>query len=188
MSHEIRTPLTGVLGMAEILSHTSLQPKQAGYVDTLIESGENLRNIINLILDYSKLEAGQMQVNPTAFTLKPMFIVYAAFCNSWINNIWSSEGSEATLMAAAGAVVLFGLAVGLSGAGIRIFGFEHPNAMAILFCSPQKTLAAGVPLANLIFAGHPGLGLILLPIMFYHPLQLLAGGMLINRINKNRQP
>jgi solute carrier family 10 (sodium/bile acid cotransporter), member 7 len=117
-----------------------------------------------------------------------LFIVYAAFCNSWVNNIWSSEGSEATLLAAAGAVLLFSLAVGLSFAGIRIFGFEHPNAMAILFCSPQKTLAAGVPLANLIFAGHPGVGLILLPIMFYHPLQLLAGGILINRINKIRQP
>jgi len=86
MSHEIRTPLTGVLGMAEILSHTSLQPKQAGYVDTLIESGENLRNIINLILDYSKLEAGQMQLNPTAFHLKRFMDntknLFDALCNN----------------------------------------------------------------------------------------------------------
>jgi PAS domain S-box-containing protein len=86
MSHEIRTPLTGVLGMAEILSHTSLKPKQADYVNTLIESGENLRNIINLILDYSKLEAGQMQLNPTAFHLKRFMDntknLFDALCNN----------------------------------------------------------------------------------------------------------
>jgi PAS domain S-box-containing protein len=67
MSHEIRTPLTGVLGMAEILSRSILTTSQRDYLNTLIESGENLRNIINLILDYSKLEAGQMSVNPKPF-------------------------------------------------------------------------------------------------------------------------
>lgn len=70
MSHEIRTPLTGVLGMAEILSKTKLDEKQIEYVNTLTESGENLRSIINLILDFSKLEAGQMALKPSAFDFR----------------------------------------------------------------------------------------------------------------------
>jgi solute carrier family 10 (sodium/bile acid cotransporter), member 7 len=123
----------------------------------------------------------------TAGSLIILFIVYAAFSNSWKSNIWSAQGTETAAVAAIGAMLLFFLALGLSAAGIRLFRFDHENAMAALFCAPQKTLAAGAPLANLIFAGHPGLGMILLPIMFYHPLQLLAGGLLINRINQNRK-
>jgi predicted Na+-dependent transporter len=51
----------------------------------------------------------------------------------------------------------------------------------------QKTLAAGAPLAKLIFAAHPELSLILLPIMLYHPLQLLAGGLIIHLDRASRR-
>jgi PAS domain S-box-containing protein len=70
MSHEIRTPLTGVLGMAEILAKTQLNSQQKDYLHTLVESGENLREIINLILDYSKIEAGQVKPKMTNFRLR----------------------------------------------------------------------------------------------------------------------
>lgn len=115
-----------------------------------------------------------------------LFIVYAAFCNSWQQNIWSTQGNIATLAALTVAALLLTAAMALTAAGTRLLGFNHENAMAALFCAPQKTLAAGAPMANLIFAGNPGLGLILLPIMFYHPLQLIAGGFCINRINRHR--
>lgn len=123
----------------------------------------------------------------TASSLIILFIVHAAFCNSWKQNVWSAHGTEAALVAAAGAALLFFIALGLSAVGIRILRFEHENAMVVLFCAPQKTLAAGAPLANLIFAAHPGFGLILLPVLLYHPLQLLAGGVLINWVNRKRQ-
>jgi sodium/bile acid cotransporter 7 len=51
-------------------------------------------------------------------------------------------------------------------------------------CAPQKTLAAGVPMAQLVFAGHPGLGLILLPVLVYHPVQLIVGAWLIPRLRR----
>jgi PAS domain S-box-containing protein len=70
MSHEIRTPLTGVLGMADILSNTRLDENQKDYLDTLMQSGENLREIINLILDYSKIEAGRVQLKKHVFPLQ----------------------------------------------------------------------------------------------------------------------
>jgi PAS domain S-box-containing protein len=67
MSHEIRTPLTGVLGMAEILSKTPLNETQSDYLETLILSGESLREIINVVLDYSKIEAGGLVLKPEKF-------------------------------------------------------------------------------------------------------------------------
>jgi len=70
MSHEIRTPMNGVLGMAEVLSRTDLDQRQAGYVDIITKSGSALIDIINDILDFSKFEAGKLELDPMPFNLK----------------------------------------------------------------------------------------------------------------------
>lgn len=67
MSHEIRTPLTGIEGMAYILAQTPLNKTQQDYLDTIIASSQGLREIINQILDYSKIEAGRMTIKPRIF-------------------------------------------------------------------------------------------------------------------------
>jgi PAS domain S-box-containing protein len=72
MSHEIRTPLTGVLGMIDILEQTNLSEVQKDYLDTIKTSGENLREIINQVLDYSKIEAGKISINPDVMSFKSL--------------------------------------------------------------------------------------------------------------------
>lgn len=109
-----------------------------------------------------------------------LFIIYTSFCDSIVRGVWSGRG-EAVIIAVIGSVVLFGTVFYIVSGICKAAGFNAADRIAAVFCGSKKSIAAGVPMAQLIFAGDPRLGLILLPLMIYHPLQLVICGVLAGR-------
>ncbi len=117
-----------------------------------------------------------------------LLLVYAAFCNSMVSGLWQTQGNSVIAMAFVGSAVLLAVILLLTTGTARLLKFNHADKVAAVFCATKKSLAAGAPMAALIFGNNPGLGLILLPIMIYHPLQLIICSVMAeNYANRHKQ-
>jgi solute carrier family 10 (sodium/bile acid cotransporter), member 7 len=113
-----------------------------------------------------------------------LLLVYTSFCDSFKEGIWTGNGAGQVIGMTVVCTALFVFVMLLTSGIARALGFSREDRIAAMFCGSKKTLASGVPMAKLIFGAHPGLGLILLPIMIYHPLQLIVCGLLAQRWGK----
>lgn len=113
-----------------------------------------------------------------------LLLVYTSFCDSVQQGVWSGRGAGQIVLITVVCGALFALVMGITALAARACGFSREDRIATIFCGSKKTLASGVPMAKLIFGAHPGVGLILLPIMIYHPLQLIVCGVLAQRWGK----
>ncbi|TLN00026.1 bile acid:sodium symporter [bacterium] len=110
-----------------------------------------------------------------------LLLVYAAFCDSVASGLWREHGASLLALALVGAALILAVVLLLSTWLCRRLGFSAEDEIAAVFCGSKKTLASGVPMAKLLFGAHPALGLIVLPIMFYHQLQLFVCSLLAAR-------
>jgi sodium/bile acid cotransporter 7 len=115
-----------------------------------------------------------------------LFIIYTSFCDSIQRGVWSGQCGATVVMALVGGGVVFGVMFGLLVWVSWALRFPLEDRIAIVFCGSKKTIATGVPLAQVMFGGDPLLGLILLPLLVYHPMQLLICGVLAGRWGRRR--
>lgn len=107
-----------------------------------------------------------------------LMLVYTSFADSVQQGVWSKYGPLVLIETVVGCILLFAIVLGLMLWLARTFSLPVADRIAAVFCGSKKTLASGVPMAHLIFGSNPAIGMILLPIMIYHPLQLAVGGAL----------
>lgn len=110
-----------------------------------------------------------------------LLLVWSAFSDSVADGLWANHGVGliVTTLVVAGAILAFVLT--LSRKTSRAFGFGVEDEITTVFCGSKKTLASGVPMAKVIFGSHPALGVIVLPLMFYHQLQLFVCSVMAQR-------
>lgn len=87
MSHEIRTPMNAVIGFTDLLKKTTLTQAQRDYLDTISESGDILMNLLNDLLDVSKIEAHEARIENVSFDLEGVIEGAIKIASSWIKNI-----------------------------------------------------------------------------------------------------
>ncbi|GAA5787507.1 transporter [Chitiniphilus shinanonensis] len=110
-----------------------------------------------------------------------VLIVYSSFCDSTAAGLWRDYAWWMLLGVGLAVGVLLLLVLLATTLGSRLAGFSRADEVTAVFCGSKKSLASGIPMAKLLFAGHPALGLVVLPIMFYHQLQLVVCSMLARR-------
>ena len=110
-----------------------------------------------------------------------LILVYTTFCDSMKWGVWSNQGFRTVGLTAMGSTLLFFVVFITAGLVCDLLKFNREDRIAAVLCGSKKTLASGVPMAQLIFGTTPSLSLILLPIMIYHPFQLIICGVIAGR-------
>lgn len=110
-----------------------------------------------------------------------ILLVLSAFSDSVASGLWRDHGAELLVKAALGSALFLAVVILLSRFAARAMGMSVEDEIAAVFCGSKKTLASGVPMAKLLFGAHPAVGVIVLPIMFYHQLQLILCSWLAQR-------
>jgi sodium/bile acid cotransporter 7 len=110
-----------------------------------------------------------------------VLIVHASFCESSRAKVWSSYPLLSMVLLFVITAVLLALVLYITTRAARALRFSTEDEIAAVFCGSKKSLANGMPMASVLLAGHAGLGVLVLPMMIYHQLQLVVCSVLAQR-------
>ncbi|NDZ97202.1 bile acid:sodium symporter [Streptomyces sp. SID6673] len=115
-----------------------------------------------------------------------VLVVYSAFSEGVREGIWSMVDASQVVAVAAIAMVLVAVMLVVTRWVPRRLGFDRADVIAIQFCGTKKSLATGLPMATVLFAG-PTVGLIVLPLMIFHQIQLIMCSWLATRYGRDSE-
>jgi sodium/bile acid cotransporter 7 len=110
-----------------------------------------------------------------------VLIVYGAFCNSAVAGLWSRYDPLLIAGVVAMVAALLAIVLTVTTLGARALGFSREDEVAAVFCGSKKSLANGAPIASVLFGSSPAMGMIMLPLLLYHQLQLIVCAVLARR-------
>ena len=115
-----------------------------------------------------------------------LMVVYGAFSSAVVAGLWQQVSGITLIYLTLACSVLLTILMLLALYLPKWLGFNQADQITIFFCSSKKTLASGVPMAQILFIGQP-LGMIVLPIMIFHQIQLMVCGVIANHWSKSMQ-
>jgi len=108
-----------------------------------------------------------------------LLIVYSAFSHGVVNGIWHLIEATQLLQLALVDAALLATVIAILTFASRQLGFSRPDQITIVFCGSKKSLASGLPIATLLFAGQ--VGLVIIPVIVFHQIQLMVCASLARR-------
>jgi sodium/bile acid cotransporter 7 len=109
-----------------------------------------------------------------------LLVVYTAFSEAVNEGLWHNTPLPALAGLVVACAVILALALLATTLLGRVMHFNIPDRITLLFCGSKKSLASGIPMAQVLFAGH-AVGAVVLPLMLFHQLQLMVCAMLASR-------
>ncbi|HEU0065754.1 MAG TPA: bile acid:sodium symporter family protein [Sphingomonas sp.] len=143
-------------------------------------AGHALRPVIGGVIDRNKRIL--MPVDRGSILL----VVYSAFSAAVVGGIWSRVGAADLVVLLVLCVIVLGVVMAVNVAVARLAGLPRADAIALLFCGSKKSLVSGVPMAGALFPSAQ-VGLILLPLMIFHQLQLFVCAALAARFARSHE-
>nr|WP_211177635.1 bile acid:sodium symporter family protein [Pseudonocardia acidicola] len=112
-----------------------------------------------------------------------LLVVYTAFSEGVVAGIWGQLSLSALAVLLGVDAALLAVVLTVTAVGSRMLGFSREDRITIQFCGSKKSLASGLPMASVLFAGQAGAiaGLVVLPLMLFHQLQLMVCAWLAQR-------
>ena len=109
-----------------------------------------------------------------------LLVVYSAFSEAVVNGIWHKVGVGSLLFIVVVSIILLAIVIGINVFVARKCGFNKADEITIVFCGSKKSLANGIPMANILFPTSV-IGMMVLPLMIFHQIQLMVCAVLARR-------
>jgi sodium/bile acid cotransporter 7 len=162
-----------LVGMSSTLPFMSIIIKLSCTVVMPLLVGQVVRYFIKSYLEAMKIPFSQISSGIL------LLIIYTTFCDTFLHadiSISPSSLVVLVLVVIAFQCTLLGIVNVLAS---RALGFSKTMVVTMMFCSTHKSLTLGIPMLKIVFAGDPGLSIISIPLLVYHPTQILLGALLV---------
>ncbi|WP_395517477.1 bile acid:sodium symporter family protein [Pseudorhizobium flavum] len=176
------------LMLTPLLVTLLMRTDASGSID-LVESLEDI--VVELLLPFGLGQA--LHTSLLRFTMRYkhrleqydqgviIVIIYAAFSKSVVDGLWSELSATTLFLAIGMTCALLMIVISFMIATTHALRFSREDRIAAVFCGSKKSLASGLPLAQVLFAGSPAFAMIVLPIMLYNQIQIIVGAIMARR-------